>query len=334
MYSPDELIEAGAKAIQWCAAHLREDGTFPNAETRILAYYKAPVSFALTGQVLAAGRVSHHIRKTFFEAGDFHKVADDPSAGSFLNYQNCWITRGQHLVGNFDLAYAGADYLEGLIKANGGGLPVGKPGHPVSGQLDMSTTCNGVIAFLTLGRPEAARRAGDFVIDILREQPQADQRIFVRRDADGNLIQDPADDLRALSVIDFSQPKQIYWFLGLALVALGRLHLATGEAKWKETADLVCDYIDRCQPDIFQWITVAKFVWGAAENYSVTGDVRYKNLAERMARWLIGSQDPSGAWLRPGYQSLEVQPLDVTIDTTIERGYYLQEAAKALSVAE
>ena len=51
MFTAQRLIESGNKTVEWASGHLNEDGSFGGVEERILAYYKAPMAFALAGRV-------------------------------------------------------------------------------------------------------------------------------------------------------------------------------------------------------------------------------------------------------------------------------------------
>tara|TARA_B100000003_G_C10932318_1_gene371701 strand:+ start:2408 stop:2539 length:132 start_codon:yes stop_codon:yes gene_type:complete len=43
------LVEAGNKTLNWVTEQLNLDGTFSGIERHILAYYKAPMTFAEVG---------------------------------------------------------------------------------------------------------------------------------------------------------------------------------------------------------------------------------------------------------------------------------------------
>jgi hypothetical protein len=54
-------------------------------------------------------------------------------------------------------------------------------------------------------------------------------------------------------------------------------------------------------------------------------------MALKVAGWLVEIQTGEGAWVRPGaFRSLKEQPLPVSLDTTLERGFFLHEIAGAI----
>jgi len=66
--------------------------------------------------------------------------------------------------------------------------------------------------------------------------------------------------------------------------------------------------------------------------YAVTGDVRWRKLALDIATWLIEVQGDDGIWVRrPQFASSAAQPLPVSLDTSIERMYYMLEIPRAIA---
>ena len=48
-------------------------------------------------------------------------------------------------------------------------------------------------------------------------------------------------------------------------------------------------------------------------------------------RWVMETQTENGLWIRrPEYNSINDQPLDITIDTSLERAFYMFQLAKAI----
>lgn len=141
--------------------------------------------------------------------------------------------------------------------------------------------------------------------------------------------------LNGLLALELNQAGQIYWFLGFSMRALAQLFRATGDQAWLTLGHRVGDLVARCQPDIYACATSAKVAWGAAEMYAVSGERRYFDLSMRIADWLISTQEPRGIWLRrPQFESVEVQPLPISLDTSLERAVYMHEIPRALDLSE
>ena len=68
------LVEAGNKTINWVTEQLNLDGTFSGIERHILAYYKAPMTFAEAGRVTEAKAIAQHLRNTFFRMEIFMQL--------------------------------------------------------------------------------------------------------------------------------------------------------------------------------------------------------------------------------------------------------------------
>lgn len=323
--SPSELISAGNRAAGWVSNRLAADGSFPGVENEIDAYYKMPVLFALSDRPSQAQAIEMHLRKRFFEDGDFH--ANTPAEVlSFRNYRNGWIARGLQMLGSTQMATAAGDYLEGEMVQSFGAV-VTEPWKPGVKVMDWGTTCSAAKAFLCLGRNEAAIRCGEYLLETLANQPLA-ERFLLKRDLNGDYLRD--DD--PTFVIEIGGTDQIYFPLGFGMLVFADLYALTGDGKWLTAAEKLYDTVMKCNDEIYSVITNRKAAWGAAQLYSVTGDAKYAQLSLHIWQWTMDTQTPEGLWLRhPEYSSLEEQPLEFTVDAAVESGLYMFELARSLS---
>lgn len=331
MFTAQQLIEAGNRTVAWASGHLNEDGSFRGVEERILAYYKAPMAFALAGRVGEAAAVANHLRGTFFRNGDFHAVQDDPTSGGSKNYRNAWIARGLHTLGFYDLSVPTGDFLESEMDRNTGGVLTTSSVAGQHREMDWGSTCSTVIALLAMGRREPAVRCGDFLVRMLDDQNGGGEALYLRRDSSGEIITDMIDRPANLYSVMIGQTGQAYWYLGMAMVAFAGLYRWTGDEKWKKAGDRVYDIVSRCDDEVYATITNGKVAWGAGAMFAATGDRKFGLLADRIWTWVCETQTPEGVWLRPGAETVADQALDVSLDTSLERASYMFDLGKTLA---
>lgn len=326
----DTLLACGQRTIAWAAGQLGPSG-FTAAANEIQAHYKAPCAFALAGRPDAAMRAAQHLATDFHSGGDFHANPHDPGArGGGANYRNAWIVRGLHMLGRYDFSEPGLAHLERQLDSRSGGCRL-LPAHWSAGEeLDFGTTCSAAIAFLSAGRVANARRCGAFLAEKVLQQGPAHSRLMLRYSVSGAAIA-PGPGTLAPYVIDAAAPSrdQLYWPLGMALVAFARLISATGDIKWQVPANVLLDFIMRCGPDVATHITNGKIAWGLGEMSLVSPNPTYRTLCETVLRNIIEAQEPSGVWVRrPQYASETAQPAAKSLDTSLERAAYMFELAK------
>ena len=324
------MVEAGNKTINWVTEQLNLDGTFSGIERHILAYYKAPMTFAEAGRVTEAKAIAQHLRNTFFEDGDFHAVKDDPTSGGLKNYRTAWIGRSLHQLGFLDLSNSAGAFLESEMVPKHHGILEDSEIHGYPREMDWGATCSAILAFLTMGRVDSAAACGDFLVKMIDDQPNKN-KFYLKRDLKGEIIVDLMDRQLITHVIEFAKNQQIYWYLGMSMTAFAGLLLMTQEEKWSQAADKILKYIERCNDELFTAITNGKVAWGSGAMFSATGDEKYSKLSKQIWRWVMETQTENGLWIRrPEYNSINDQPLDITIDTSLERAFYMFQLAKAI----
>ena len=140
--------------------------------------------------------------------------------------------------------------------------------------------------------------------------------------------------LGALS-FQMHQHNPVCWVVGLMLRVFARLYRYSGDISWLNAADTLYQWLLLAHDSKYTNITSAKLAWGAAEMASVTGDPRWYLMAKKILNWLVSQQDTSGVWVRrPQYEKVSAQPIDVSLDTSLERLLYLIDIPRALSLAQ
>lgn len=326
----DDLLACGQRTIGWAAGLLGPCG-FTAAANEIQAHYKATCAFTLAGRPDAAMRIAQHLASSFHSDGDFHANPRDAGARTGgVNYRNAWIVRGLHLLGCYELSEPGLAHLEQQLDARTGGCLLLPARWGGANELDFGTTCSAAIAFLAAGRVGSAQRCGSFLADTIMHQLPAASRLLLRYAASGAPVVPDRGSL-APYVIDAAGPSrdQLYWPLGMALVAFGRLARATGDAQWQIPADMLLEFIVRCGPDVATHITNGKIAWGLGEMSLASRNPAYRSLCANVLGNIIAAQEPSGIWVRrPQYAGETEQPMGTSLDTSLERAAYMFDLAK------
>jgi hypothetical protein len=334
MLTADDMLKRGHLSLDWATGILNGENGFKGAEKNINGHYKATIAFMAGGRVREARNVAKHLHTTFWDDGDFHAVKDDPTATGLRNYRNAWVARGMHSLGRFDLAVRAADRLVSQQDATYGGFPAGQVGDAATSELDWGSTGSAVLSLMAMGRWESAIKGGDFLINMMKDQPETKGHLFLRRRMDGTLVKEEIKEGLANAYwINIGETGQIYWYLGIAMNVFSGLHLATGDKKWAEAGYNVLEYFNNCNEEIYETVSNGKVAWGLGAMYAATRDQKFAKLAQDVWAWHYNIQNSDGRWLRKGQiESLEVQPMHITLDTTLERCFYMFELSRTLDV--
>lgn len=334
MTKADELLERGHRTLAWASGILNDQGAFAGADDAINAYYKSVLAFTTAGRVHEARRIAAYIDATFHRDGDFNRRPEDPTSGGLANYRNGWLGRGMQALGRFDIANAVSRHLIAELHPGHGGISA-LPFQPeAEREYDWGTTGADALAFMALGRWDAAERAGEFMRGMVEEQPLTKGKLYLRRGADGALIRgDQRVGLATTYSIDIGAQGQIYWYLGMAMNVFAGLYMGTGDARWRDAGYKVFEYFENCDSEVFEVISNGKVAWGLAAMYRATGDLRFSQAALDTWAWHCRIQEPDGRWLRVGQiASIDEQPVHITLDTSLERAFYMFELSRTLDI--
>lgn len=334
MLTAEKMLARGHLALDWAATLVDEAEGFVGAGQVINAYYKSVIAFTSGGRVVEARKIAAHVKRTFLQGGDVNGRPDDPTAGGLANYRNAWVGRGLHALGRYDMSIPIADFLETQMHPDHGGLAMVPHLPEAQREYEWGSTGSAVLSLLAMGRVAAAIRGGTFLRAMVEEQPVSRGLLLLRRGADGRLIRSTErQGLATIYAIDVGATGQIYWYLGIALNSFANLYLATGDKAWIDAGYRVLAILEACDDEYLTSISNGKVAWGLAGMYAATRDPRFARLALDCWSWHHDIQSPDGRWLRVGQiASLDEQPLHVTLDTTLERAFYMFELSRTLDV--
>ncbi|MFO1200752.1 MAG: hypothetical protein U1E86_27695 [Burkholderiaceae bacterium] len=327
---------AARRTADWAGGLLTDDG-FRDCAPVVLAYYKAPVGLLHTGDARAAAGALRFIERRFYADGDFHAGTGDTTPAGGRSYRNGWLAWGAHLLGAFHLSEPTLDRLVAGLDARTGGAPDSDAVDPGQRVYAAGATASVANALMACGRVEPALRAARFLKDLYDAQAQEGSRVLLARDASGAPIDPVARGIKAGAdalMFDLSQPAQICWIFGFSLRVFARAYRLTGEQGWLDTGERVGGWIRRAHESLYANITNGKVAWGAAEMYGATADPEWLRLVERIGAWVVGEQGADGIWVRrPQFASSQAQPLPISLDTSVERMFYMIDIPRALQLA-
>ncbi|PWH14180.1 MAG: hypothetical protein DDG58_12855 [Ardenticatenia bacterium] len=320
--------ECALTGSTWLLRHQRPDGSWENLlEPQLGAFYKGSWAFTLTGQPTATHRLLNHARERYMTPdGDFvPRTALIHQVAHYL-YINAYFVIGSMAVGRYEIAMPAARFLAAQQDARSGGFfsTLTPPGTP--GGTDTISTAAAGVACLVSGHLEAARRAGEYLIDILERQRITSNYFYTALTPDGVLDTAASEsEVRWWRVIDLHAPDQCWYALGLPLAFLVLLHQASDQTRYRTAAEAYCALLERCV-NPWEGPSSGKAAWGCAMLYRITGETRYREIALRVARYIMGHQEADGHWILakirgiPAAVSLDSVDFDVTAEYTLWLG--------------
>ncbi len=328
---PDKLEtyrRAALKGTAWLVGQLRDDGSYGPEVRDLASYYKSPWALLAAGRNDLAYRVLGHVQQRFLRPdGDLTTApgvkSEDPPLAEYYPYMNAWIAIGAQKLGRFDVVRPVYRFVRSFFHERLGGFVIHAPygrGDDVTGAF---ITSHLGLAALYCGDPDRARRAGDFLLRLLDNQPDLDHGFYLRVDADGELITDFPEEQAPFHVVKSREPFQLYFFVGYPIVYLAKLHEATGVDAYLDGARTLLDFARAADESIYRFHFSHKVAWGASLVARLTGDPSALDTATRIADYLVSIQDEGGCWLAD-------QPATTRFDQTAEICLWLLEISAEL----
>ncbi|MBN1553490.1 MAG: hypothetical protein JXA11_02000, partial [Phycisphaerae bacterium] len=323
-------------ASAWLAEQQQVDGSFAGRED-LSNYYKAVYCHAVSGHALQAGRVAEYVKKHFLQPNGDFRTSPETKGWPHLAwsplchyiYANGWLVSGCVRAGRYDLAQAGAGFIESMFcEEHGGAWAYWENGRVVRKMMDTSSTSSGGLAMLACGRIERAIKAGDFLLRLIDAQPQPDKYFFVNWLAEGRLHtdvfgnEDPhAEDGRKQHCLsaEHDAAGEMTWLVGKPMKFLAKLYDATGEKRFLDGADQLARFFQKLSPSRWENYGSCKIMWATAELYRHTGRQEYYDICTKIADFIADTQLSWGGWVHTlWYDNDDAQPMEMSSDITQE----------------
>lgn len=307
----DEYRKTGGRAVEFQLRYLQPDGGYIWDGYADDAFHKQAYSWAMAGRFGEANRLLNWVKADMLqEDGQLRNYKGDV-------YKHSWFFQGAHRLGRFDLSFPVWSFLASTQTACGG-FP-----HFAGDDLvrSMATAWAGVSA-IYLGEMDVAKRAAECAVSMLEQQPD-EARFYFCLTPEGKLVTGAE---AAGLFIDSGEPSQTYWEVGLPMMLMCRMYMASGEKTYLDAAEKFFEFKLRCHEDNYSCVGSGKSALAAALYYLLTDDDRARGAATEFCEFLVETQYPNGGW-RGGS---EPDRLLIYIDHAAEYNVWLQEISAIL----
>jgi hypothetical protein len=310
--NPIDTVSACLASARWGAEWLLDQqtaaGNWRQLDAEVYdAYYKGSWALASTGHLDAAHRLLTHVQRKFLTPdGDLEPRLGPLHTSIARHYSSAYAVLGAQKLDRYEIAVPALRFLLSQQNPDHGGFYSIKtqPGEPTRSD-SMSTSMCGV-ACLATGQVAAAVRAGDYLIRMGEMQPAPSDRFYATLDDEGRLVTEFPPELAEWRVVQAAQPKQRWFAVGLPFAFAVLLHASTGEKRFSDLAEWLFAFQSRgAEP--WDVPSSGKAGWSCSMLYRSTGEARYREIALRVARQIMGYQTAAGwfaltpAPAHPGY---------------------------------
>ena len=310
----DRYVAARQAGVRWLLGHLAPDGALGNPDEGF-HFYRAPWTFAVTGETAAATVVCGWIRRHMLTPegridGPYRKF-DDAYA-----YRNATLIIGAHLAGQYDLSHRLMPELLQWGDPRSGGFPNDRlPGGGQSDNMDLPYTCGPGFAALITGHLDTARAVYRYLQRLYDVQPALPDRFYYAWSLSNNaLITEYPEAQRLWYIVENTVDRAQRWTIGgIAAGFLCRLYLAEPRAEYLELARRYQAFSMAATEAQFNYAQVCKSSWGSSLLYQLTGEAVYRDWTYRMGDWFVETQQPAGHWAWERYRTLG-QQIELTLE--------------------
>jgi hypothetical protein len=313
-------LASARRGVEWLLDQQTAAGAWRQLEVEVYdAYYKGSWALMAAGRLDAAHRLLTHVGRAFLTAeGDLEPRLGPLHTGIARHYSSAYAVLGAQKLDRYEIAAPALRFLLSQQDPGHGGFYSVKTLPGARSRSDSMSTAMCGVACLAAGQTAAAVRAGDYLLRMVEMQPAPDERFYMTLDAEGHLVTDSPQELTEWQVLQADQPNQRWFGAGLPFAFAILLHASTGERRFSELADWLFAFQSR-GGEPWDVPSSGKAGWGCSMLYHSTGEVRYREIALRVARQIMGYQTPAG-WFAlapaPAAEPASFQPFiyDVTAE--------------------
>ncbi|MCX6081327.1 MAG: hypothetical protein NTW32_17485 [Chloroflexi bacterium] len=334
-----KLLDSGRETIARGLGWLGQNRDSIAAIDDLSAHYKAPYLYAAIGDQLQGRHYADLIQGKYLQPdGDFRTTPHEKGwahlacspANRYL-YSNGWVICGLRRLGFYGAAERGLNFMRQFQSPALGGFA--SRFDPRTGQvdhryLDSSSTSSAGLALLACGDLQAARSAGDFILQLLDAQPSPDRFFYCSWDVETGLMTDIWGDENTSAIRGRKQfclsaetdpHYELTWLVGKPMKFLAKLYDMTANTRYLEGARALLTFFERLDHERVHNYGSCKIMWASAELYRHTGEIHFAQTAEEIFRWFCETMTPSGIWVHSlWYNSPEEQPLAAALDSVQE----------------
>ena len=296
---PGRFKAARDRGGDYIAGRMREDGTVDDSNEEPSSFWGVPIALAASGHSDKASRMLNWIRNNAFTAeGDVGPTPKKRENAGYA-YQNAWLIEGAHRLGQFDLSQRGMDFITDFWDPESGGFYSGYGKRGADAEMDLHICSGCGRAAVYTGRHDVARGMGRFLRNLMEAQPNFPSQLYqVFSRAKGlHTTFDAENDARYV-MSQGATRDQHFFNPGIAGGFLARLYMATGEEEWLDLAKRYMLFAEGAGDYLLNLpqLRQGKTGWCAALLYTLTGEEKYRVMAERIGDSIISYQAEDGSW--------------------------------------
>jgi hypothetical protein len=215
----------------------------------------------------------------------------------------------------------------------GGGFPVDPPGGEASHICDLLSTAQVGIAAVLGGQRDIADAVYGWITNCFEKQKELPARLYAACQGE-EFVTAPPHGLEWVLSVDFTKPRQAYFYPGIAAVFLAAFAGQRGE---RRALSLGHQYLalniqgTSAQFDDMESVQICKFGWGAGALQIADPSVDYSEHLRRMGDWFIAHQREDGSWTPSAFFS-PATSLPELMAKTAEHAMEIYAVAAALPV--
>ena len=325
-----EAVDASLRrGCAWLKGLIDQQGQIDGSHQASL-YFKVPAALMVSGELGSALLNIQWIADHLIGRDGGLKVIEGQAEPR--SYDRGWLAWSAAACGRYDVAFPLAGELKTFqCAATGGFWDSHQERLENRGTHHAMSIGFAGLGLLAAGHVEQARRAGDFLSELMERQSLPHDRVELlvhvsekgeqtlgRSDIPGDFV-----DCRATR----QRPARI----GPAQILLIRLHRLTHQPRYLRAAwDYTTMFLDGVD-GIYDCVESHKFMWGMLELNEISPDPRLLVASDRVAEYIMSKQQPDGQWWGDAIgggskdQSLELR-LNTTCNALVGLGYYLHLA--------
>lgn len=304
------ITEARIKAVNWLVDRIDDDGKPAGADERN-SWWRAPWALATAGATDAAAAMIGWIeREALTDEGDLRGGPIGGDAADTPVYQLSPIAIAAWMLARYDTARTIMDRLEHWTDPVTGGVWEYKD-HANNPVQDTLKTCQLGISSLITGRTTVSDGVARWLQSAWDAQPELEAHRYYPSFSGGRAVTNFPEQERLLRLVDFTQPKQLYFHTGIAGAFLAGYSQQTGD---RTAVELGAKFLDlnkqgtERQYDDQTSVQICKFGWGVAWMNNAAPGSGNLPWVLRMGEWFVDRQRPDGAWAPSSFLAPEHKP--------------------------
>ncbi|MSP12288.1 MAG: hypothetical protein EXR62_04940 [Chloroflexi bacterium] len=297
--------ESRRRGMAWLLQQMNSDGSIGDPQEGFY-FYRAPWTFAVTGETEAAHAICGWIRQHMLTP---EGTIDGPyrTSGYAYTYQNSALIIGAHLALQYDLSCGVMANLLTYRDPRSGGFANDKlDDGGMSDDMDIPFTCGAGFACLATGHIDEARDVYRFLKNIYQVQEALPERFYytLSRQTQAPIKEYPKEREIGYLVENQAARRQRWTIGGISAGFLCRLYMVDPRPEYMALARKYQAFSMAATERQFDYSHVCKSSWGSSLLYQLTGEEQYLSWTHKMGDWYIDNQNAAGYWHWDYYTTL------------------------------